>query len=45
MDGHMNVKFVCKLLLSEDYQGYLLGGKGALCLGLTTLPPSCANCL
>ena len=23
-------------------QEYLLGGKGAQCLGLTTLPPSCA---
>jgi hypothetical protein len=22
-----------------------LGGKGAWCMGLTTLPPSCANCL
>ena len=24
---------------------YFLGGKGGRCLGLTTLPPSCADCL
>ena len=31
--------------LTEEYQEYLLGCKGGLCLGLTTLPPSCADCL
>jgi len=29
----------------NDYQYYLLGGKGGRCVGLTTLPPSCADCL
>jgi len=28
----------------NEYQGYLLAGKGGRCVGLTTLPPSCANC-
>jgi hypothetical protein len=28
-----------------DYHGYLLGGNGDQCLGLTTLPPSCSDCL
>jgi hypothetical protein len=28
-----------------EYQDYFLGGKGGRCLGLTTLPPSCAECL
>ena len=27
------------------YQEYFLGGKGGRCVGLTTLPSSCANCL
>jgi hypothetical protein len=27
----------------NEYQEYFLGGKG--CVGLTTLPPSCADCL
>jgi len=27
-----------------EYQEYFLGGKGGRCVGLTTLPPSCANC-
>jgi len=26
------------------YQVYFLGGKGGRCGGLTTLPPSCADC-
>jgi hypothetical protein len=26
-------------------QEYFLGGKGSQCIGLTTLPPSCADCL
>src|SRR5215475_7692594 len=29
----------------NEYQEYFLGGKGGRCLGLTTLPPSGANCL
>jgi hypothetical protein len=29
----------------NKYQEYFLGGKGGRCLGLTTLPPSCADCL
>jgi hypothetical protein len=29
----------------NDYQGYFLGGKGGRCVGLTPLPPSCADCL
>jgi len=27
------------------YQEYFLGGKGGRCVGLTTLPPSCGDCL
>jgi hypothetical protein len=29
----------------NKYQEYFLGGKGGRCLGLTSLPPSYANCL
>jgi len=29
----------------NDDQGYFLGGKCGRCLGLTTFPPSCADCL
>jgi hypothetical protein len=29
----------------NEYQEYLLGGKGSRCVGPTTLPPSCADCL
>jgi len=29
----------------NEYQEYLLGDKGGQCIGLTTLPPSCADCL
>ena len=29
----------------NEYQEYLLGGKGGRCVGLTTLPPSCADSL
>jgi len=29
----------------NEYQEYFLGGKGGRCLGMTTLPPSCADCL
>jgi hypothetical protein len=28
-----------------EYQEYFLGGKGGRCVGLTALPPSCADCL
>jgi len=27
-----------------EYQEYFLGGKDGRCIGLTTLPPSCAEC-
>jgi len=29
----------------NEYQEYFPGGKGGQCVGLTTLPPSCADCL
>jgi hypothetical protein len=29
----------------NEYQEYFLGVKGSRCVGLTTLPPSCADCL
>jgi hypothetical protein len=29
----------------NEHQDYFLGGKGDRCAGLTTLPPSCADCL
>jgi hypothetical protein len=29
----------------NEYQEYFLGGKGGRCVGLTTLPPSCADYL
>ena len=29
----------------NEYQEYFLGGKGGRSIGLTTLPPSCADCL
>ena len=29
----------------NEYQEYFLGGKGGRCVGLTTLAPSCADCL
>jgi len=29
---------------STEYQEYLLACKGSWCVGLTTLPPSCAEC-
>ena len=29
----------------NEYQEFFLGGKGGRCVGLTTLPPSCADCL
>jgi hypothetical protein len=30
---------------SNEYHGYILRDKGGRCVGLTTLPPSCADCL
>jgi len=30
---------------TNEYQGYILGCKGGRCVGLTTFPPSCADCL
>jgi hypothetical protein len=29
----------------NEYKQYLLAGKGGGCVGLTTLPSSCADCL
>ena len=29
----------------DEYQAYFLGGKGGRCVGLTTLPRSCADSL
>jgi hypothetical protein len=29
----------------NEFQKYFLGGKGGRCVGLTSLPPSCADCL
>jgi len=29
----------------NEYQGHILGGYSARCIGLTSLPPSCADCL
>jgi hypothetical protein len=29
----------------NEYKEYFLGCKGGRCVGLTTLPPSCADCL
>ena len=29
----------------NEYQEYFVGSKGGRCVGLTTLPPSCADCL
>jgi len=30
---------------TNEYQKYFLRGKGGWCVGLTTLPPSCTDCL
>ena len=30
---------------TNEYQEYFLGAKGSRRVGLTTLPPSCADCL
>ena len=31
-------------LTEKKYQDYFLWGKGSRCVGLTNLPPSCADC-
>jgi hypothetical protein len=31
--------------MAQGLLGHFLGSKGSWCIGLTTLPPSCANCL
>jgi len=31
--------------LTHPLTEYFLGGKGSRCIGLTTIPSSCANCL
>ena len=31
--------------IRDEYQEYFVGDKGGQCVGLTTLPPSCADCL
>jgi hypothetical protein len=53
----MSLEFFIDIILSHygagvdpvsnrnEYQDYFLWGKGGRCLGLTTLPPSCADCL
>jgi hypothetical protein len=47
--GEFDLNVVESLLqldsIRNEYQGYLLEGKGGRCVGLTTLPPSCADCL
>jgi len=35
----------CSASNRNEYQEYLLVGKGDPCVGLKTLPPSCADCL
>ena len=42
------VDYCCGIDLTcnrNEYQEYLLGGKGGQCVGLLTLAPSCAECL
>jgi hypothetical protein len=52
----MSLKFFIDIILTADsdvesssnaneYQEYFVGGKGHRCVGLATLPPSCADCL
>jgi hypothetical protein len=37
---------LCRLSLWQEWvPGIFPGGKGGRCVGLTTLPPSCADCL
>ena len=48
---HWNFSFNIILLAAlwpsnrNEYQEYFLEGKGGRCVGLTTLPPSCTDCL
>jgi hypothetical protein len=39
--------YIITVFISDrsEYQEYFLGDKSSQCLGLTTLPPSCADCL
>jgi hypothetical protein len=48
----VSLEFFIDIILSvfsasngNEYQEYFLGGKGGRCVGLTTLPPSSADCL
>jgi len=42
----INIIYTVALLLwGNEYQENMLGGKGGRCVGLTTLPPSVADCL
>ena len=43
--GHTVATGVDSASNRNEYQEYFLGGKGGRCVGLTTLPPSCADCL
>jgi hypothetical protein len=54
MNTHAEEPFFGKLIVPQlvdsasnrnEYQEYFLGGKGGRCVGLTTLPPSGADCL
>jgi hypothetical protein len=43
----VSLEFFIDINLSNrnEYHEYFLGDKGGRCVGLTTLPPSCAVCL
>ena len=45
LSGHTMALGSTQPLTEIKYQEYFLEGKGSQCIGLTTLPPSCANCL
>jgi hypothetical protein len=40
-----NTSWVDSASNRNEYQEYFLGGKGGRCVGLTTIPPSCADFL
>jgi hypothetical protein len=42
--GHTTVQGSTQPLNKNQYQEYFLGGRSVPGIGLTTLPPSCANC-
>jgi len=44
MNKTLIISRCCTVWMWKLYEGYLFGGKGGRCLGLTTLPPSCADC-